>query len=284
MIAVLVINWKRPQDTINCVKSIMGAAQPESEPLHIHVLDNGSADRSKELLSKAFENTPIVNLHCSEANLGFAGGVNLLARQANLSPLDYIILVNNDATIDANTILRLHALAITDPKIAAVGGVIRNYDSPHDIQAWGGGKLNAALLRANHQKKETDTLYYITGALMLIRASAFLSINGFDSQSYFMYWEDVDFCVRLSKAGNRLAVAPEAYLYHRESASLGKKSQVLDNYFNISSFRFAKKHLKPYRIIITIAIADRLARRLLKLELNRIAPIWNALLQFATKG
>jgi GT2 family glycosyltransferase len=105
-------------------------------------------------------------------------------------------------------------------------------------------------------------LQYLTAASVLLRATAIREAGSFD-QRFFMYWEDADLSLRLKKAGWKLAVAEDARVLHRESASLGKRSPTLDLYYSRSVVVFFRKHSTFPWIAIAVSAGGRLIKRLL---------------------
>ena len=107
-------------------------------------------------------------------------------------------------------------------------------------------------------------LHYLTAASILLRRRALEEVGLLDESTFFMYWEDTDFSFRLRKAGWRLAVADQSIVLHREHATTGKGSPLLDYYFNESAVRFFRRYALIPAWSISIGVLGRLAKRILR--------------------
>ena len=121
---VIVLNWNRPDDTIECVESLL--VQTYSN-ITIWVVDNGSTDDSVERIRSHF---PEVELVRSETNRGFAGGNNLGIREALAAGADYVWMLNNDTVVAPEAIEKLVDLAETEEQVGAVGARVVYHDDP----------------------------------------------------------------------------------------------------------------------------------------------------------
>ncbi|UCD43378.1 MAG: glycosyltransferase family 2 protein, partial [Chloroflexota bacterium] len=97
-VEVVIVNWQRSQDTIQCIRSIR---RSESVDIHIIVVDNGSRDDSVEKISEAFPGISVISL---PENLGFTGGYNSGIENALKGNASHIFLLNNDTIIEKGTI------------------------------------------------------------------------------------------------------------------------------------------------------------------------------------
>jgi len=264
----IVLNWNRPADTISCVRSLQGQHYPA---LDVLVIDNGSTDGSESYLRA---HLPDIELLQSGRNLGFGGGCNVGMAQALDRRADYIWLVNNDATVSPGTLGAMVALAEGAPQVGAVGAVIHDADGSERVQCWGGGVVNLWLgtTRSNVRPGPTD---FLSGGCLLLRCDALRGVGLFDTQRYFMYWEDVDLCLRLRRAGWELAVADDTQVWHEASSSLGKKSALADRYATCSVVRFLRLYAPLPQLSILLNVGMRIGRRLLAGEWRRIRPIWD---------
>ena len=100
-VVVVIVNWERPPDTIQCIRSVL---ESQLVKLQIVVVDNGSRDDSIKQIRSAF---PEISLIPLKRNLGFAGGFNVGIEWALQMPVPYIFLLNNDTVLEATTIKSL---------------------------------------------------------------------------------------------------------------------------------------------------------------------------------
>ena len=267
-VVAIVLNWNRPADTVACVRSLQEQRYPA---LSVMVIDNGSTDRSEDYLRAKL---PDVELIQTGRNLGFGGGCNVGISHVLSRRADYVWLVNNDATVSPETIGAMVALAEAAPQAGAIGAVIHDADGSDRLQCWGGGVVNFWLgtSRFNVRPGPTD---FLSGGCLLMRCDAVRDTGMFDAQRYFMYWEDVDLCIRMRQRGWELAVADKTHVWHAASSSLGKKSVLADRYATCSVVRFLRLHAPVPKVSIILNITLRIGRRLLTGDWRRIRPIWD---------
>ncbi|BBF65118.1 glycosyltransferase family 2 protein [Acidithiobacillus ferridurans] len=256
---IVLLNWHGWQDTINCLDSLTTLSYPNYRVL---VVDNGSTDDSAVRIRAAHPEVPIIE---TGRNLGFSGGCNVGIRRALEDGADYVWLLNNDTTVDPQALSAMVAVAEADPRVGAVGSVLYYLDSPQDIQAWGGGRVSFWSGRAHQYLAAASNakLDYLTAASMLIRRSALEKVGLLDEKFFFMYWEDTDYSFRLRRAGWRIVVAEESTVFHKEHASTGKGSALLDQYFNESAVCFFRRHATYPIWPIFVSSLGRLTKRIL---------------------
>jgi GT2 family glycosyltransferase len=257
---IIILNWNGWADTINCLHSIQDTASIAC--FKIIIIDNGSTDDSITRIKEAY---PDVELIQNDKNLGFGGGCNVgLLRSIN-DNVDFVWLLNNDTTVNSESLQELVNIADTDLQIGIVGSVIYCMENVKAIQTWGGGYINfwTGSVKHIHNKKIASKLQYITGASMLIRTSALREVGMFDDFSYFMYWEDADLCFRFVKNGWRLAVAEKSRILHKESASFINNHHLLVRYFNRSAVIFFCKFYRFCFIPVLTGLSGRLMKRLI---------------------
>lgn len=252
---VVVLNWNGWQDTLACLASLARLDYPDFRLL---VVDNGSNDGSAAKISAAM---PGVELLQTGANLGFGGGCNAGLRHALAGDAEYVWLVNSDATVDSRALSALVKVADQNPALGSVGSVLHEADKTGVIQLWGGGRVNLWLGLSRHQISP-GMPDFISGASVLLRRAALQEVGLFDDQAFFMYWEDTDLAFRLRVAGWQLAVADKSRIWHKESATLGKGSPLLDQYFTQSAVRFFRRHAPVPFIPISLMLLRLLFKRL----------------------
>jgi N-acetylglucosaminyl-diphospho-decaprenol L-rhamnosyltransferase len=112
--------------------------------------------------------------------------------------------------------------------------------------------------RASEGWRETG---WLSGSCQLVRRSAFDAIGGFD-ESYFMYFEDVDFGERLGKAGWRNLYVPKAVVVHTGAHSTEKAAGAMRAEHHLSAYRYLSRkysawYLLPLRVALKVALAAR---------------------------
>jgi GT2 family glycosyltransferase len=219
---VVILNWNGLADTLACLESLQHAAT-DGVKLSALVVDNASMLDPRPALHAAF---PEVELLASPRNLGFAGGCNLGMQRALDAGADYVLLLNNDTTVDPAFLTALLEYSRSRPQAGIVGPLICHAKQPEQLQA-AGGALLLALGHGYHIGDGTSrssapvapfAADYLSGCCMLIPATTIRAVGCFD-EGYFAYFEDVDYCLRAQRFGLATVCVPASVIWHSESAS-----------------------------------------------------------------
>jgi GT2 family glycosyltransferase len=187
----------------------------------------------------------------SSRNAGFAGGNNAAL---HLSLRDrragFAWILNNDTVVASDCLTQLVAVAETDPLVAAVGGTVLEYSEPEVVQTASGGTVSYTTGRVvqNNQMgvkraeldRATTSYNFVTCCSLLARREA-LEVIGLLDERFFIYAEDGDFSLRMSEAGWRLAYAPDAFIWHKGSATTIRGSPFNDYHHIRSCLLFVHK-------------------------------------------
>ena len=195
------------------------------------------------------------HLVAPEGNLGFGGGVNAGVRAAAETGHDAVILLNPDAHLD-----RSAAAAIADELAKRPMAVV----SPTivDSQGWPYYSGYAVQLSSGRMTRVTDvqapppgTWAWLSGACMAFTVALFKQVRGFD-ESYFLYWEDVDFSVRAHQAGATLRVLADVSATHDENgtqeATTGRAKSLLYYRYNTRNRLLFAARLLPTRALVDV--------------------------------
>src|SRR3972149_9273866 len=260
-VTIVVLNYKGLENTIACLDSLR-KCEKDSHKTEFVVVDNNSDDGSFKALSKIKD----IDLVENHKNLGYAGGNNTGIKKALGQNADAVLIVNNDTIVDktflVNLIRGLDAGDIVSPKIYFAPGFefhkSRYTKSQLGKVIWyAGGKIDWRNIIGKHigvddvdhsqfsKRKEVDLA---TGACMLVKKQVFEKIGFFD-EKYFLYLEDMDFCVRTLKAGFKILFEPKAIIWHKNAGSAGGSGSVLQDYFItrnrlIFAFKYANLRTK----------------------------------------
>lgn len=241
----VVLNWNGRDDTLACLASL--AAVPRGD-LGVICVDNGSVDGSVAAVRERF---PQVELIEAGANLGYAGGNNLGLERALAAGAEWVMLVNNDATVAPDVIDGFERAAAQRPGAGILAGKVYFADRPDTI--WFAGQRVTTLIGYSGRPRgygrpdgpryagvvDTDRA---VGALMAVSRAALETAGLFDDD-LFAYVEDVDLALRVRRAGFEIAVAPAARAWHRVSASTGGEA--------------ASTHTLYYGVRNTITVLER---------------------------
>jgi GT2 family glycosyltransferase len=233
-----------------CLSSIV--EDVKSHPARILVVDNGSADGSCELA----EGTAGVEVVRMGENTGFCRAVNA-GIQASDTP--YVILLNNDLTIESGFIKAMEAALDNDPKAFSAGAQMRMMKAPDRMDNAGdyycalgwaydygkGKKVSGKYLKPRR-------IFAACGGAAIYRRSIMDRIGLFD-EKHFAYLEDVDIGYRARIYGYHNLYEPKALAYHAGSSVSGSKYNAFKtNLSSANSIYLIKKNMPPLQILINL--------------------------------
>jgi GT2 family glycosyltransferase len=222
-VTVAILSWNGRQHLETCLEALAGQQDPRV-PWEILVLDNGSTDGTAAWMRERWGGDRRVRLIESPVNLGFCGGNNRLAREAEG---DALALLNNDTRPEPGWLGSLvEQLSSAPPDVAAVSGKIVDWkgerlDFGRGLMTFDGHAFQLDFrrpLKTARVPAAGEELPFACGGNLLVRRASFLAAGGFD-ESYFAYLEDVDLGWRLWSGGERVVFAPGAVVHHRSSAT-----------------------------------------------------------------
>lgn len=267
-VAIVTLNWNRPDDTLEFLASVTTQTYPHTT---IIVVDNGSTDDSVVRINQTFPN---VTMLCNLDNQGFAKGANRGIRYAMEAGADYVFLVNNDTILSPDTLE--HLLAHVADDVAITTPIIYYASKPDKVWSLG-GKCHSLTLEktgdsaktlARVEKATTLERDYVVGCAILLSRFMIEKIGLFDEQ-FFMYYEDMDLSLRIRRAGLRILLVPAAKMWHKVSASSGGSNSPAERYWMArSSVLFFRKHacglqrviIPGYRFASAVRTVTRLIR------------------------
>ena len=213
-LAAIVVVYGQPGAAARAVASLReGTLRPQ----RIVVVDHSpDSDGAAEIPA----GDDLVVSHFPE-NPGFAAGVNRGARDAPGE--SDLFLLNPDATVGRGTLDHLARFMTDRPRVAATAPII-DFEPPRERPWFEGGRARLWLGDIRHAPAGVDgECDFVTGGAMWIRREAWEQVGALDP-SFFLYCEDVDWCIRARRAGWRIAVAasadPERRARHLVSASV----------------------------------------------------------------
>lgn len=218
---ILILNWNGKADTLECLSSLAAA-----DPLPLFstlVVDNGSTDDSVHAIRSAYPDIPIIE---TKANLGFAGGNNAGIRWALGKSFEWILLLNNDTIVAHDLIKKFLEAVKRKPSVKMWGAKIYRYNDRNRIDHlgayWDPDRAefvsHAAGQIDNGSFENMQPVDYVCGAALFMHTSVPQTI-GLLEESFFLFWEESDFCTRARRAGFEIWTAPQARIWHKVSAS-----------------------------------------------------------------
>ncbi len=249
-VAIIVLNYNNPIATIRCLNSIKLLSRGKAK-YEVIVVDNGSTDDSVKQIRINHRDISFIE---SKSNLGYAGGNNLGIKTALGSDFDYVLLLNNDTQIIDEQMLDRLIAQNTD----LTAPLIKFHKNGQPFVDFGGmiDRLMGRNTHLEYQFEETPKVVpqpdYLSGTCILINSKVFKTVGLLDDK-YFLYYEDVDFCLRAKKAGFSISVNRQTAIYHELSSSSNKLGKQKIKILATSHRRFVIHHLSP--VVWPLALA-----------------------------
>ena len=254
-IAIVILHYSNAQDTLECILSLEKVIIPKSLQLQIIVVDNASPNEFKTTNKH-------VEVIRSKQNRGFTGGNNMGISYALSEGADFVIILNNDTTVDKhlaeeflNAYEEFPQAALFAPKIYFSKGSEYHKsryktDQLGKVIWYAGGSIDWQDVAGRHigvdqvdqgQFDTQVTIDFASGCCMCIPKQTFEKIGLFD-EKYFLYYEDADLCLRIKKVGLQMIFVPKSILWHKNASSTGIGSTLQDYYISRNRMLFGMRY------------------------------------------
>lgn len=251
-VSFIIVNWNTLEITKDCIESV--EKEMKSSSYEIILVDNNSSDGSREFFEQNYSKHHLI---LNDDNLGFAKANNQGIAQANGR---YLLLLNSDTIVLDNAVDKCVFYMDRQPDTGVLGCRILNDDRtlqrscsqfPSILNQFifiSG--LNQIFSKNRFWGREKLTWWdyshnldvdVVSGCFMLIRKEAIEQVGGFDEQ-FFMYSEEVDWCLRFKKHGWRISFYSDAEIIHLGGASAkryGSKRAIIKDE---STMKYIFKH------------------------------------------
>jgi hypothetical protein len=248
---------------------------PAPKPLTYALFDSPE----QALAGSGESETSLVIVRVGE-NLGYAGGNNVGIRCAlERFGADYVWILNNDTVVERHALDRKLVVAEGDPQTGIVGAKLLRYQEPSKMQALGGGHVVPALgldsqigagLDGSIASSAPIELEHVIGASLFVRAAAIRSVGLMD-ESYFLYREETDWCLKMRHADWKLVCCPTAEVWHKQGASIGYKS-MLHDYYSVRNMLFLLRthHSQTFASALVMIAFRSIAPKIARLQFRRL--------------
>jgi GT2 family glycosyltransferase len=247
-LAVIILNWNAADDTVGCVRCV--AAWEHLHPI-IWVVDNGSIDGSAEIISRK---CPHVRLIRNATNQGFAGGNNRGIVEALAVGDTPILLLNNDAFIEEEDVVRLFKTLQENKRIGFIGPLIFDADEKDRLLVAGG--QDPVLHHHSHILNLSPggpirIVDYVPGTVLLGRSELFRTVGLLD-EDYFFNVEVADLCMRARQHGYIIAIDTRTRAFHAVHRRPSNLRETLYIYYFIRNrFIYIRRFYKSLGIPLT---------------------------------
>jgi len=279
-VAVVLVTYESAGDLAACLGSLPAAAGPHE--LEVVVVDNASRDASAEVARRLG-----VKVLENPANLGLSRAIDIGAA-ATAAP--WLLLVNPDRRLAPGSLARMLETAAADPTIGCVGPHLRNSDGSEyptgrrfpsilvgAVHAalgtvWPGNPATRRYHLTDLDRSRPVPVDWVSGACMLLRREAYEAVGRFDA-GYFLYFEEMDFCLRLARAGWRVVYDPGAEVIHILGGSTRSAPYRKVWNHHRSALRFYRRRYAgdPRLLLLPVVALFLLARGLVSLARTAIA-------------
>lgn len=249
--SIITVNFNQPQVTIDFLKSVK--SNTLADTVEVILVDNGSREDHEETYKAVYPGLVYIR---SATNLGFAGGNNLGIK---IAKGDYLLLLNNDTEITENLVETMIAEFNSHPEIGILSPLLLYFDQPETIQYAGFTEMNYLTCRNKGiGNMETDKGQYdedsretgfCHGAAMMCRKTDVESV-GLMAEHFFLYYEELDWCEKFKKAGKKVWFTGKAKVYHKESISVGKESNIKTYFMTRNRMLFIRRNTGFFNILL----------------------------------
>ncbi|AEX20704.1 glycosyltransferase family 2 protein [Vibrio sp. EJY3] len=303
---IVVLNWNSYVETIECLNSILDL---DYEEFSVIVCDNGSSNDSLEHIKTFILNTvpnkfkkcfgtinytPCSNerqfiLIDNKENFGYAKGNNIGINIAlKDKACEHVWILNNDTVVVKNCLTEMIRTVESEPNYGICGSRLIYYHERDKLQGFG-GRYNKVTGKTSHyleglgsdididEFEVADRIDYLIGASLLISRNFLESVNGF-SEDYFLYFEELDLCHKLTSRYSKL-ISKNAVVYHKEGASFDKTLSGTSLYYLFQNrIRFTKKFYPLMLPTVYLYSAYLISKRLIKMDLKKTRVMLKAIL------
>lgn len=251
-----VLNYRHFLVTAKCLKKLWSADAPAG--IKFIVIDNSQSETPKNYFENIFAGIKVIR---NPGNFGFAKGNNVGIRYALKRGASHILIINPDVTVGKKFFTPLLIELTKMPAAGLIAPAIKHRQKGVTFFGlagrvdWRTGKashINLRHLPISHPGDvKAKPAQFVTFACVLIRADVFRKVGLLDER-YFMYLEDVDFCLSAGKKGYTILLDPGVVVSHETSSSFAKPTDKLIISFR-SQLLFINKWLSfPRNILPTI--------------------------------
>jgi hypothetical protein len=247
-VSLITVNYNQAEITCALLESIR---QQDYRNVEVIVVDNASRENPAALFRERFPEAIFLR---SEQNLGFAGGNNLALLHVSG---DFLFFVNNDAELTDGAIRHLLDIFEAHPKAGIVSPLICYMPEPNaatDLIQYAGMTAVHPLTGRNRTigNKEPDQgqffqpgqTAYAHGAAMMVPRHVLEQVGPM-SEDFFLYYEELDWCERIRRAGWQVWVQPLARVFHKESLTVEKMGALKTYYLTRNRVWFMRRNFGP---------------------------------------
>lgn len=288
-VSAIIVNYNAGRLLTECVRAVF----PQSG--EVLVVDNASTDMSLDACTQNFSSGPKFKLIRNNINLGFAGASNIALQQATG---EYMLLLNPDCIVQPKTLANMAEFMEQHPDVGMAGCLIRNSDGTEQagcrravptpwrtlVRIFHLHKLfpryacfGTFLLDQTPLPNEPVFVEAISGAFMMVRRTAMQQVGMLD-EGYFLHCEDLDWCMRFTRAGWKILFVPQIEVVHHKGTCSAGRPLFVTWHKHKGMVRFYRKFFRsqyslPFMVIVIASIWARFGILAIGMILGRILRI-----------
>lgn len=218
-LGIVICNFNKVDYLKGCLESLY-KSNFENLTYDVIVVDNASTDKSPDFVR---ENYPQIILLENQTNTGGSGGFDRGIRYAIQKEYSYVVLLDNDILLEENTILNLFKYIKANPKVGVVGSKICTMDNRDILQEMGSfidfeNRFNVYTPLKSHKDDislpEIVVCDYVPACCMITTKEVLNKVGSFNT-NHFIYWDDMDWCTRVKKAGYEIHAINSSRVFHK---------------------------------------------------------------------
>lgn len=268
-LSIVIVSWNTVDILAQCLDSIY--ANPPQAEFEVWLVDNASTDNTIAMMQQKFSQVHLIE---NEDNPGFAGANNQALQRCRG---EYVLLLNPDTVVLDDALDRMVSWLENHAAVGALGPLVLNPDKTLQTSSYPRPTLRREFWRLlkldkvrpygvyhmdSWSREEPRAVEALLGACILIRRNLIETIGLMDDD-YFMYTEEIDYCLRISQAGWGLVWLPEAKIIHYGGQSTQQVSADMFLQLYKSKLYYFRKHYGRfsgimYKIVLLLATLFRL--------------------------
>lgn len=241
---IVILNWNGFHYTKNCINSILNS---DFKDYKLIIVDNNSTDDSLHKLKKIFKKNKKIIFKKNKKNYG-SFGFNFGLNHSNS---EYVMMLNNDALVNKNTLSTLLKTFQQNKRIGVVSPLV--YDSKNNISKINGPGIidlkNGGGRPFNKSKGLIEYPDFTSGVCWMIKREVINKTKGFDKR-FFMYCDEVEWAIRINKLGYKFALNKLAKIVHIGGGSSSKVNYLRLFYETRNSIYLERIHADKKEYII----------------------------------
>jgi N-acetylglucosaminyl-diphospho-decaprenol L-rhamnosyltransferase len=239
-LAIVIVNWNVRDLLRACLTSVYESLKGSNLAGEVWVVDNASTDGSVEMVRERF---PRARLMANQTNVGFAAANNQALRAMGFASEEcnelprYVLLLNPDTEVRGDALATMVRFLDENPQAGVAGAKLLYPDGQLQHSAFAfptlaqvfldffplhhrllNSRLNGRYPRQLYERGEPFPIDHPLGAALMARREAIQEVGLLDER-FFIYCEEVDWCMRMKKAGWGIYCVPRAEVVHHEARS-----------------------------------------------------------------